>query len=621
MYTVRLYYHTGFNAGNCPGSIALLNTFTHSDFDALDLIQARELPQISIRATYDQVKDADYCCLFNNDEAIYYIVDGEGITSDDDTSVIPFIDIDPVLTAGGFSAIEVLDGITERHHVATADDTFGAYTEEDPYLTASKPLELVDAGSYPVLGGGKFIIAQSTARLTQMGFAKDHPLSTKYVQYESGVEISSCDIPAVAPLSHQDRSKTAMEGLGTDSVPGMALFVLNDPRTGQGSVGRVSADGVPALQQIGASDAIKNCYSIPEEYIFNGHPSYFTDNVEDAEGNTNSITEEHIDTITGKSGPVIAGGIPTTGFEYEYAQVHNKRVLYGEMNRYGLIAKATGDSCLYKPEEIFHAGDTKPVVKMFANPAPDGCPYFRYEYLNGENGNPFMNCVTGGVWENAPLIYSDKSGSVLDTLKLEASQTMKRDQFDIEQARAKNLLDAGKGLLIGGSIDAVGNAPLSLAGIAPGTLYSVNNNSAQLLSTINSGALRRARATRQELAMQNIELGISQVVAPTVNFPRSSGLRDYVGNNVFVYRYHPSATDLVKQDKILTMYGYKDTAPLTTAMFSNRSKFNYIKATGVSVKTSMPKWINDKIAQVFATGIRIWHVAPNVACYTDGSNV
>ena len=71
------------------------------------------------------------------------------------------------------------------------------------------------------------------------------------------------------------------------------------------------------------------------------------------------------------------------------------------------------------------------------------------------------------------------------------------------------------------------------------------------------------------------------------------------------------------------MYGYKDTMPLAgnESVLTNRAKFNYIKATGVSVAGNKPKWLRDGVAMQLSVGTRIWHVKPNSAVYTDGSNV
>ena len=145
----------------------------------------------------------------------------------------------------------------------------------------------------------------------------------------------------------------------------------------------------------------------------------------------------------------------------------------------------------------------------------------------------------------------------------------------------------------------------------------------------NAG-MNYAMAERQtELSFKNAYLQEAigyisgNIVAPDLRFAMSETLRDFRGNGCIVYRYRPQSSDIAKLDKVLTMYGYKDTEPLAgnESYLTNRAKFNYIKATGVSVAGNKPKWLRDGVAMQLSVGTRIWHVKPNSAVYTDGSNV
>ena len=110
-------------------------------------------------------------------------------------------------------------------------------------------------------------------------------------------------------------------------------------------------------------------------------------------------------------------------------------------------------------------------------------------------------------------------------------------------------------------------------------------------------------------------------VAPEINFPVSEGIRDYVGNTCIVYRYKFTENDAHRIDKILTMYGYKHTTPIEPSLLTNRSKFNYIEAKGVTIKNAgVPKWLRDAVGAQFASGVRFWHVPIDTSAYTDGSN-
>ena len=119
------------------------------------------------------------------------------------------------------------------------------------------------------------------------------------------------------------------------------------------------------------------------------------------------------------------------------------------------------------------------------------------------------------------------------------------------------------------------------------------------------------------------ELKISNtIVAPDVHFPNSETLRDFLGNGLYVIQYRPVKSDRKKMDRILTMYGYKDTKVLENSDFSGRSKFNYVKANSVSIgNKNVPAWIREAAASQLANGVRIWHQLPDVTAYSDGTNV
>ena len=134
------------------------------------------------------------------------------------------------------------------------------------------------------------------------------------------------------------------------------------------------------------------------------------------------------------------------------------------------------------------------------------------------------------------------------------------------------------------------------------------------------------RQFKQKLAeeMQEFKLN-TQVVAPEMQFPRSETIRDFVGNGLYAYRLKPSATDINKFDKILTMYGYKDTMPVDKSLLTKRSKFSYIQVAGPSIKTKdsfyIPLWLRNLVNTQLSVGLRIWKDTPDTSYYTNGQNV
>ena len=173
----------------------------------------------------------------------------------------------------------------------------------------------------------------------------------------------------------------------------------------------------------------------------------------------------------------------------------------------------------------------------------------------------------------------------------------------------------------GGLIGSIANDISSIGGFTAATIGGLTGTAdigtmSALSDTYDIGR-KRANAAAQELQEFNIN---QNIVAPQLMFPRSEGLRDFLGNGCYAYRYYLEDSDLAKFDKILTMYGYRITEPLTKTMFNVRSKFNYIKAKGVSIGGSLPKWLREGMAQELAIGKRFWKVAPDKTIYTNGGN-
>ena len=60
-YNCLLWSNSGFNSINIPDSPTLLMGMTHATLPVLDLNQERFLSSVRVRASWDTVKNADYC--------------------------------------------------------------------------------------------------------------------------------------------------------------------------------------------------------------------------------------------------------------------------------------------------------------------------------------------------------------------------------------------------------------------------------------------------------------------------------------------------------------------------------------------------------------------------------
>ena len=594
MYNVTLYYNTGFNSINVPDSPSLLYKCTAVNFPALKIVQDRIISEIQIKAKWKQVKNADYVRLQDNEdltELSFYSIDDVTMLSTDVAKIS--IVFDAWTTAGGVNGIsEFLDGMCERHHVAKKDDTWGKYSQDDPYLSPSKPL-LISYGdfyftSYRGQASDETAFIESTVDLQWL---TDHKDVTVYESAKNELLVPAIPAPTFTTTCHAGVvspyviNATDLQTTMPNSVIYMRVYDKNIDDDFNFSLQK--------LRALGLESVIKNSWVVPQEYWDNSRSRCNEGSrteVTNLCGRLQSIPCYAIDSqsdIKGKALP----------------EVSNERCNYGQWHSVNFVAIASGNSMKYRLEDVC-AGPSEFNICMWADPRPNGSPIYAPEFYKGATAgnNILVNSVKGLTWQKLPIIYYDKSGSEIDTVKFNTCQRIKNENAAMNEV----------------------NSALSTVGSLTSNIEK-GNIAGSILSGVTGGttsafiARKRQNEAMQEL--QNFEIA-QTVVVPEVNFPRSESVRDYFGNGLYIYTVSPAPEDLKKFDKILTMYGYRDTIPIEKSFLTNRSKFNYIKAGGVSVKLSsdFPIYIRNEIASQFKTGLRIWHVLPDASCYTDGSN-
>ena len=624
MWNVRLYYHTHLNTANTLDNATLLESADYLDVPALDILQAEGLSSISVKATRAQVKNVEYVRLTDTDSGDYfYYQAGIPQATSSDVQNIPIV-IDAVLTMGrmynGVHNIPFLDGIIQRHHVPKANDDYGAYTEEDPLLIPSKELELDSRAVFEdeslnpdtETRDDPHVILESTLSLSNMATLNQ---SFTYTDQQGSVTV-----PRVVAVPNN--TNVFLNSLSTQpyKTPGSQYFDY-DNQTVQ--------TGVEKARALGVESGILNSYVIPNAYT-----TY-----------TPSSAGE-IQAIAGVKDEA------QSGLNFEYANVENKRVLYGSLNSFVLASPANGVTVTFKPEDVFEANSSPSVIKM-TDPRPSGRPYYNFKYFKGNDVSTddkmfFRNALAGMEWANAPLLYTGKSGATLDLVNFQTASRGRDNIFDeqiyqMDRRYAMGAIDAGVGYganMMQGYEQSGGFVAMPLynngsnfmapamqnAGVAGGIIGTA------VQSVYNFGKYYENYAMSKDmLALQYkttvdnemMQFITGQIHAPAIVFPRSESLRDFQGNYVIVFRYRPSASDIQKLDKVLTMYGYKDTMPLvgSESVFHNRSKFNYVQATGVSIGGDAPRWLREACAAQLSAGVRIWHVIPTRTAYNAGENV
>lgn len=584
-----LYKNTGFNTINIPDSKALLVQDASIQTSVLDCLQNRFLASISVSATWDAVKDVDYV----NVDDFYYFVTGITMTSYD----IAQISLSPdfITSAGGPTSLSILDGITERHHIAKSADTFGLYDETDPLLSPAQPLLLVfGASAFSDTETDYNIVAESSIDLEAMGKA------TNYSSKTFGSGDAAVSVPSTTPVGSKNTS-FYFGGSSTahTTTNGTALFDCTNENV---------LKGLQIVRDLGVENAVIAQYALPKSMFVIGKEA---------------STDGYIRTVTAQVTSF------STNLPFTYATVRNQRVLSGDNNRYGILT-ASGNSYEANPEQLTGGNLTAPTVNYRGDGRENGMPYFNFYYYMGADIHSlpyfFRNAITGMEWRNVPLTYVTPAHSVQDAVNFRSQQTLNK----ISNYQAMDVYQQNQAGVDISQAQALGSAIAGMFDSATGTSTS------GMISSLVGGINSAISADQKRLALESAEdyrqmtyavqrrnemynFGVSQqVVEPTIKFPfQTPSIRDYAGNGCLTYRYRYSDTDLTRIDKILTAYGYHITEQLDSSMFSNRPHFNFIKATGVTVGGSLPTWWKNGITQQFGSGVRIWHVKPDPAYYTQ----
>lgn len=662
MFNCRLYKNSGFNAVNIPDSPALLEELNYIDVQPLDILQDEWLDSVQVRATYDQVKDVDYAKIGN----WYYAVNGVSMTSID-VAILSLV-TDFLNTVGGVDNLRFLDGVTSRCHVS--DDTFGKYTEEDPYLMPGESLKLEMDEVNLEDGEGTYKVAESTLDLGLMGMV------TQSKEYYGG-EDENVTVPKAYPKGGDDTTYE-MQSVGSGAGLGASLYEL-DQTVGLISKLDLIRVGVENCRALGIENCITNVVEMPkslinlvnqsEEVAFSSGTYPCDLNYKfwknDSQQGASILTTMKLSTLNssdealkvvpygiGKWNTVaIAQGklktlssYGTAAMNFSYANVKNKRALYGSFNKYGILTNA-GNRIESNPEDIVNPsnpGSGKPGVKVIADPHPTGSPYFAFQYDHGREGSfNWQNSIKGLQWKQLPLVFTKASGSALTTQQFENSRQLQQMQFEHSREGFINkaaLWLAGPNSYSADTVEGVGTAVqygaggLALAaklGIAGAT--TLNPLALGAAAAVGAGTVAlSSRARKLNQAQQEYELQrrnelmqyiTSQVVTcPTIHIPYDcNAYRDFAGETVFLYRYRYTDSDIQRIDRILTMYGYKVTMKVTDNLFKNRQYFNYVQAnvTVTGKYTSFPKWVNEGVAAQLSGGVRVWHVLPNVSYYAE----
>lgn len=584
MYSVTIYNSTGFDAVNIPRSPAVIEAAAASSITlpAIDVVQNYFLTSITVKATFEAIKSADYCKIGD----FYYFINNIKMTSPD----VAIIGLTPdgLTSALALGDLQAIDGITERRRVTSNEDKIGAFSSDDPLLAPQEPLKLV-IGETLFGGASATVSAPYVESLIDLKTLQDNFTDNNFTGrtfIDPTDKEAKVTVPAVNSLS------------GTTTTFRVGTYVLPSTKTELYKYTKVQ-EAIGLARALGVESAIISQKNLPTRYM--------------------DITEADDGSVTVCSGKVEE---ESTGLAISYATVKNRRLLYGTYNRYGIMS-ASGASTEFSPEDIATSFEGSPSVKMKVDPRPDGKPYFRYSSYLGDTSDEgfWRNSISGLSWADTPLVYSGKSGSYLDEANYRYSRISSAISMNASsEIYQRNLKASTLPSVIGASAGFIG----SMLGATPGDWSGIGQSASKAIGAWTSAyndATNFQASIDQYKNARNEELanfGFSQaVVAPVVSFPyNASIIRDMLGNGILSYRYRYSDNDINRIDKLLTMFGYVDRRKFDFKMFDAHTDFEYLQLSGVSViGSSLPRWWRDIIKAQLNAGFRMWHVKPSVLYY------
>lgn len=593
-YNVTVYKDTGFVGGNIPDSPALLGAGVSKQ--AVEILQDGELSSIKIGIEWDEAKLVDYIKV----GSVYYIVEGRRMLA---TDVCEFDVLeDGISTIGGVANIQILDGITERCHLPNSANG----DKDDPLLAPQEPLILeTQQVTEPDGHYSDYVTViectvspmrtQSAASALEYAGTDYSVAIPKPIPY-NGSEITEYVIPA---YKLSGGSETEVE-VTTDRATGLEVVSIRNHPFGYDSQGNVVditpksgiMDAISDLRALGLDSTIINKIEYPSSLV------------------TFIMSGQEIKKIKGKYAS--AGGASNLHYIYDN-NVNNDILFLSDYTKYGLITASGAKSeftvkSIKNPNASF-SEETYPLIKVITDPNPDGKPYYRYEYYQGDKSKAgfLANAIPGLSWKQVPIVFTGKSGGAVDRINFETERYVNERNFQANRAATEmsTFLNASAAA-VNGVAQAQGNPA-----------WTAGNMALPVSSVLNMGVkeLYENEAYRNDKYKSLVNFELSQVASPQLNFAYvSEPLRIQMGNGVLAYRYKYTANDLARIDKLITMYGVKTTAALEPSMFTSRRYFNFVKCEDVTV-IGNTRHLNEVVSAQLRGGVRIWHVKPDPAKY------
>ena len=632
---VKGYYNTGFNFNNVPDSPALLETVSDvKTFDSVYVKQDRDIINLKLASTYNDIKDIDYLSISTSNETIYYFVLSIDMINDNVANLTLLEDV--LTTEGGAANLSYIDGWCTRRCV-TDDTLFSNVTLED--FSPQEPL-LIEPCSIG-LGNSNYEEDFITVIASTIDLESEDLYTANVFVGNSENKDYSVTVPNLPALTKTTSYRMNFsDGSHLDGTfPAVGLYILGSASSSSSSIynddGRIEK-AIRTLRSLGLESVIVGSYKIPTIYI---------DSIKTIDDKTGQMSHGFIYEIRAKNiNFSIDGDDGVKGFIYNYDDytVKNNKV-YSNYNNVTLFNRASGDSETYQLYDIYDSSLNNIITfSMSSDFSPNGCPFVRPKFFRGAQATDktmLDNSVSGGQWLNTPISFSEASGNAINAANFSlikqqgnannkiATMNYRTPQYYMGYA-AKSI-----GSIVGGAIGLSSNpasGPLNMG--KPGSQWdlsrtNVSPNIAGMFSAASDVANLDNNFRSDRIAIENLarsqmyemlQYELSQnVVAPDIKFTNISNIQIYWGNLFGAYTTRLSRIDLERFDTYLTRYGYKVSEKLTNDCFTGRENFNFVEAINVSIGKNVSLRKKNSIERIFSSGVRVWHKLPTPELLND----
>ena len=650
---VELYGNTGFDSVNIPDSPQMVRQYftPKKVVEDCPINQTNDQANIIVEIESNLAKTIDYVIIEKNqDDISCYTVEHRNETSPD--IVVFYLLQDSHGCIGGFgldSGNLIVSGSANRLTVPITEDETKFFTLDEPFQPSERFDVVFDRLGNPQLQN-TIIFAETITIPPQTIESVIEPenfgwetsvkkntwtgvlgvnIGESIAQYKKDTDAGKVETliinreikPVMRPLKSTEVVLTDIDGSQKTILtqtrywvmsPGFTDYEINlDGKTIKGNL-------IKDFRDNGRDNDIINCWEMPVEFF------EYTDSFKYEPKTENAGPGSNFGGVGKYYNKIINRNITIQSNYFPY----NNKVKYSQSHEIKIFNPVINSQMNKRIYEIVNSG-SQPNQQTFvsnfiitADPRPQGCPIFLFEYINGISQRMYSaEVLTGGNWRNIPLCATGLSNMNYEKARLEQEKRIQEKNSigsilgGLGQIALGGLMVAGSGA---GAVATGGaSAPVSAGGMTAGGSMILSGGGT-ILGGITSfiGASQRQQEQQELLNRQSISAS-SQLLGGNNDFSRDCG-----NNRFYMMKTSYSQNDLFAYDCFLTKFGYNvGNRPISNADFFSRPAFNYVRLNDITIKSEKYSLnLIENVKTQLKAGVRIWHRPVNVDDMSAGGN-